>query len=563
MENKKVLILAALLLFAAALIGVYAKGKSAGTSSQVSEPAANGGSVSATTAASGESDSIIRYTMTTSPKIDPCVGSDLSSTSVILNMYDTLVFPQHDGSMAPHVATEWSVSDNLLVWTFKLRDDVKFHSGNPLTAADVVYTMDRITTIGEGYGYLFRGRIKKTEAIDDSTVQITLSEPYGPFLATLTRLYLLDSKLLLDNQANGDYGKMGDYSKNFLLNHDAGSGPYQLVDIQVGSHLLAKKFSGYWKGHKDDTPEQFKLIASNEAVTVKTAMSRRELEIADQYQSSENIAAMAAMNGVKVNSAHTGYIMILTMNNQKAPTDDPHYRKAIAYMIDYASICKNVFPGSIKSESLVPPSLLGYSNAMFPYDTNLEKAKEELALSKYANELDKYPLEIAWVAETADREKLALSIQASAQQVGIPVKITKTPWASIVEKAARKDSTPNCVTVGIPPTYSEAGSVLESQVRSKAIGTWESCSWINNDTIDTMIDDALGTFDMEERRQKYVAIQEYLRDVCPLIPICEQPELCAYQASYVDWKAASPEEIIPVTGYKFYMSNIFVYPDKR
>lgn len=151
--------LAALLLAAAVLFGVY--GRDTGKDQQAAGPAASGTNVPATQAASGESSSIIRYTMTASPKIDPCVGSDLASTSTILNMYDTLVFPQHDGSMAPHVATGWSVSDNLLVWTFKLRSDVKFHSGNPLTAVDVVYTMDRLTTIGEGYGYLFRGRVKK------------------------------------------------------------------------------------------------------------------------------------------------------------------------------------------------------------------------------------------------------------------------------------------------------------------------------------------------------------------------------------------------------------------
>jgi len=554
MKKRKVLLEVAIMLWAVMLFGACGGGGSS---------AASAGSGGKSTATGGESQSIIRYTMTTSPKIDPCVGSDLASTSVILNMYDTLVFPRHDGSMAPHVATEWSVSDDRLVWEFKLRDDVKFHSGNSLTAADVVYTMDRLTTIGEGYGYLFRGRVKETKALDKNTVQFTLSKPYGPFISTLTRLYLLDSKLLRENQAGGDYGENGDYSKSFLLDHDAGSGPYRLVKIQVGSHLLAEKFDGYWNGHKANTPEQFKLIASNEAVTVKTAMSRKELEIADQYQSSENINAMAAMDGVKINSAQTGYIMILTMNNQIAPTDDPHYRKAIAYMIDYATICKNVFPGSIKSSSLVPPSLLGYSSAMFPYDTNLQKAKEELALSKYAKELAKHPLEIAWVAETADREKLALSIQASAQKIGIPVKITKTPWASVVEKAASMAATPNCVTVGIPPTYSEAGSVFESQVRSKAIGTWESCSWINDAAVDAMIDEALGTFDTEKRKQKYIEIQEYLVDVCPLIPICEKPEQCAYQASYVDWNAASPDEIIPVTGYKFYMSNVFVYPEKR
>jgi len=513
--------------------------------------------------AGGESESIIRYTMTTSPKIDPCVGSDLASTSVILNMYDTLVFPQHDGSMAPHVATEWSVSNDNLVWDFTIRDGITFHSGNPLTAEDVAYTMNRLTTMGEGYGYLFRGRVIEATATDASTVRFVLNEPYGPFIATLTRLYILDSKLMLENQAAGDYGDFGDYSKTFLLDHDAGSGPYMLKDFQVGSYMLAEKYPNYWNGHKDNTPEQFKLIASNEAVTVKTAMSRKELEIADQYQSTENTLAMAQMEGVEVMSSNTGYIMVLTMNNQKAPTDCPDYRKAIAYMIDYASICQSVFPGSIKSDSIVPPSLLGYSGDMFPYDTNLEKAKEHLALSKYAGELDKYPLEVAWVAETPAREKLALSVQAAADAIGMPVKIVKTPWASVVEKAASMDATPNCVTVGVPPTYSEAGSIFESQIRSKAVGTWESCSWINDPVLDGMINDALTTADTEARRQKYIEIQQYMTDVCPLIPVCEQPEDCAYQASYVDWKAAEADEMIPVTGYKYYMGNIFVYPDKK
>ena len=82
----------------------------------------------------------------------------------------------------------------------------------------------------------------------------------------------------------------------------------------------------------------------------------------------------------------------------------------------------------------------------------------------------------------------------------------------------KSEPTPNCVTVGIPPTYSEAGSIFESQVRSKTIGTWESCSWINDPKADEMIEDALGTFDTEERKAKYIAIQEYLADICPSSP---------------------------------------------
>lgn len=530
-----------------------------GGGTDTGEPATEGSSTTAT----GEADKIIRYTMTVTPKLDPCVGSDLASASVFVNMYDTLVLPQSDGSVKPWLATEWTVSEDQLTWDFTIQKGVKFHSGNELTAADVAYSMNRIITIGEGYGYLFRGRIAEATAIDDDTVRFVCTQPYGPFLATLVRLYILDSKLLEANLQAGDYGDKGDYGKSFLLENDAGSGPYKLKEMKQSTYVWAEKFGDYWAGFEGDNPDEFKCIGSNESVTVKTMMARKELEIADHYQTAENTKAMAEMEGVKIASSNTGAIMLLTMNNQKAPTDDIHYRKALAYMIDYATINNNIFPESVKANSIVPSILLGYNKNMFPYDYNLEKAKEELALSKYAGQFEQYPLEVAWVAETPDREKLALALQASAQNIGLPINIVKTPWSTVVEKAANPETTPNCVTVVCPPYYSEAGTTLESQVRSKKIGTWENCSWINNETLDGMIDDAIATIDVDERTQKYLDIQDFMRDLCPLIPVCEQPERTAYQASYVDWKAAMPGELVPVMGYKYYMRNIYVYPDKK
>lgn len=530
-----------------------------GGNTDTKESATEGGTATAT----GEADKIIRYTMTVTPKLDPCVGSDLASASSFVNMYDTLVLPQHDGSVKPWLATDWTVSEDKLTWDFTIRKGVKFHSGNDLTAADVAYSMKRIITIGEGYGYLFRGRIAQATALDDDTVRFVCTKPYGPFLSTLVRLYILDSKLIEANLQDGDYSDKRDYGKNYLLEHDAGSGPYKLKEIKQNTYLWAERFKDYWAGFDENNPDEFKCIGSNESVTVKTMMSRKELEIADHYQTAENTKAMAAMDGVKIASSNTGAIMMLTMNNQKAPTDDVHYRKALAYMIDYATICTSIFPESVKAQSMVPSILLGYNPDMFTYEYNLEKAKEELALSKYAGQLEKYPLEVAWVAETPDREKLALTVQASAQKISLPLNIVKTPWSTVVEKAAHPETTPNCVTVVCPPYYSEAGSTLESQVRSKEIGTWENCSWINNDQLDAMIDDAIATIDVNERTQKYMDIQSRMSELCPIIPVCEQPERTAYQASYVDWKAAMPDELVPVMGYKYYMRNISVYPDKK
>ena len=78
-----------------------------------------------------------------------------------------------------------------------------------------------------------------------------------------------------------------------------------------------------------------------------------------------------------------------------------------------------------------------------------------------------------------------------------------------------------------------------------------------------MIDDALQTIDAQERKEKYIAIQEYMVDICAAIPIMVESERSAYQASYVEWNAADPDQLIPVMGYPFYMRNINIYPDKR
>ncbi len=141
----------------------------------------------------------LRVTFAWPTYIDPAVGSDYSSSASIVNLYDSLVYPDTKGDPLPHVATSWETSDDTLTWTFHLRDDVAFHDGTPLTAADVKYSMDRLTMIGEGYAFLFLGRVSSTDIIDDHTVQFKLSQPFGPFISTLYRLYIVNKALVEAN----------------------------------------------------------------------------------------------------------------------------------------------------------------------------------------------------------------------------------------------------------------------------------------------------------------------------------------------------------------------------
>lgn len=525
------------------------------SSSGTSDGTASGG-------ASGDGGNIVRYTLTTTPQIDPGVGADLGAATVLINIYDPLVMPKKDGSVEPWIAKDWKVSDDGKTWTFTIRDDVKFHSGNPLTAGDVAYTMQRLLDMGEGFGYLFNSTIEEVRAVDDTTVEFVCNKTAGTLLATLVRLYILDSKLVEENYGQGDYGDKGDYGKAFLLENDAGSGPYKVKEYAANSHVLCEQNTDYWNELDPNAPKEFRAIGSNEAVTVKTMMERKELELTDKYQTSETINSLGKVDGIDIMETNTGDIMYLLLNNSKAPTDDPHVRKALAYMMDYDVVCNDIFPNSKKADSIISQTSLGHKK-MNDYSFDIEKAKEEIAQSKYADNITDYPIEVCWVAETPDREKLALLIQAAADQIGVKVNVVKTPWASVIENSSSPESTANVTTTGFAADYPEAGGVFDSALSSKKAGTWMNCCWINDDKLDGMIDEALSTIDTDERVAKYEAIQDYLADQCVMIPLAEETLRFAYQSSYVDYNAADPEYSIPVMGYVNYMPNIKIYPDKK
>lgn len=505
-------------------------------------------------------DKIVRIMFSNTPYLDPAVGSDEASTAAFPNIYDSLVVPTHDGDTEPSLATEWTVSDDGLTWVFKLRDDVKFHNGEPLKASDVVFTMNRLLTIGEGFAYLFQGKVKETTALDDYQVQFTLSEPFGPFLSTLVRLYIVSEKDVMDNLSDGNYGEFKDYGKAYLNEHDAGSGPYQVTEYVSGDHVSGTKFDGYFDKFDEGSPESFKFMVSPESVTVKTMMSRKEVEITDMFQPMEAFEEMDKMDGVSVMKFFGGSMMYLTMNNKKAPTDDIHFRKAMAYLADRANMVESIFPGSKVADGPVTQVLAGSLDEKLTYDYSLEKAEEELKLSKYYDQLDELDYTIYWVAETPDREKLALLIQSDAAKIGLNVNVEKVPWLTFVESAATPEQSPNSGTILTTPSYSEAGSQLVASYLTKEIGSWESLDWYSNDKVDTVIKDAISTIDRDERLKKYEEAQRLIMEDYATVPLFELVETHAYQSGYLYWEAADRaekgESVVPVMGYQYSLKGM-------
>jgi peptide/nickel transport system substrate-binding protein len=500
---------------------------------------------------------VLRATFAWPTYIDPAVGSDFSSTSSLVNLYDTLVFPNTEGGVDPWVAESWDVSDDGLTWTFNLRKGVMFHNGSELTASDVAFSMNRMLEIGEGLAYVFLGVVETATAVDDYTVEFTLTEPSGLFLTSLIRLYILDEEEVMDNIVTpGPYGDNGDYGKEYLLTHDAGSGPYKVTEFPLEEYLLMEKYDGWFGQFDENAPDEARFIATTEAATVRTMMSRQELEITDQWQTVEALEALDEIEGVDIVAFPVLTEFYYMMHTRKPPLDDLHFRRAVAYAFDYAAAVSLEWVGTLQSAGPVPAICAGHNPDVFVFERDLDKAQEELALSRYADQLDQYPIEVHWITEVPAEEKWALLFQANMADIGINAEIVGTPWLSVVEEMASQETSPHIVTIYVSADFPEAGSLLKVRYHSDAAPTWSQNEWLLDATLDGMIDDALATVDEEERYAKYRDLQDYIVDLCPSLFLYDQVQKHAVQ-SYVDWPPARGE-VIPVMGYTMFAPSIGV-----
>jgi len=500
---------------------------------------------------------VLRVTFSWPDRIDPAVGNDYAGSSSLVNLYDSLVFPNAKGGVDPWLAESWKISDDGKIYTFKLRQDVKFHDGTPLKSSDVVFSYNRLATIGEGYAYLVTPDVESVQAPDDYTVAFTLKSPSALFLPSLSRLYILNEQLVKSHiKTEGSYGEFGDYAKEWLQTNDAGSGPYKVKEFPLEQYLLMEKNTDWWGKFVPTAPDEARFIGTTEAVTVRSLMEKGELEISDQWQSFEAYQALSKINGVEIAVLPTMTTFYFMINNKIPPTDDVHCRRAMSYAFDYDSAVGLEWPGTKQTVGPVPASLAGHDDTITPYKRDLEKAKSELAQCKYANELDKYPIQLQWVSEVPDEEKYALLFQSNMAEIGMKVEITKTPWLSVVENTSKLETSPHIVTIYVSSDLPEAGLMLKQRYHSSTAATWQQNEWLLDPQLDAAIDDALATIDDSQRFEKYRVIQRQLVENAVSIWVYDQVEKRAIRTC-VDFPATRGETSL-MMGYYFFLPNIGV-----
>lgn len=481
-----------------------------------------------------QAENILRVCNTNTPDIDPASGSDGASGQAMINLYDPLVSEDEEGNLIPFLAEDWTVSDDGLIWTFDIREGVKFHDGDELNADDVVYSMNRLLDMGAGEAYLFAA-VDSIEATGDYQVTITLTNTFGAFLTAMTKFYIVNKDLLQANQQDGDYGDNGDYGVAYLQTNDAGCGAYMVSEIATSESLTAVRFEDYWNGWGENPVDTIRFIGSDEAETVRTMMANGMLEQTDEYQTIETNNALAEIEGVELVAKATTSQDVIMLNTQKAPLDDANVRRALAYAMDYDTAVASIYPGTSKALGCVPATMAGFNNDATQYTMDLDAAMEALSQSAYADTIGDYTIEISWCSGVEAQEQVALLFQACAAAIGINVDVQEYGWNTLCDAVTTPETTPHAVVMEIGNAYNDMGSELQTTFSSANSGVWSNTTWLADEELDAAIADALATTDTEERYGKYGEIQAKIMELSPCIWIADSVATYAYRADKIEW----------------------------
>ncbi len=336
---------------------------------------------------------VVGWDVSDAKTLDPGREYEFTGQTVDHALYDSLVTLK-GGDVAnaqPDLATSWKITGGGTVFTFKLRQGVKFASGNPVTADDVVFSYKRFQNLHDNPSTLIAG-MKDITAVDPSTVQITLSAPDVSFLAAMVgpQFAVLDSKTVMAHGGTdaADAAKT-DTATAYLDANSAGTGPYTLKEWTRNTRIVLERNSSYW-GHAP----YFQEVILNGVKDSQTQMLQLEKGDADMAfsLSSDQVATLKSNSSVKVALGSTLDYIYMAINVGPAiskPQSSPLVRQAMRYAIDYNGIIQKLLNGTGQQVAgVIPIGYVGNSaaqNAAQRFHTDPAKAKALLTQAGYPN----------------------------------------------------------------------------------------------------------------------------------------------------------------------------------
>jgi len=349
--------------------------------------------------------------------LDPAESFEFSGNDLLNNAYDTLVEldPRNLGPLVPGIAESWSLADDGVTYTFKIKSGLKFHSGNPIRAEDAAWSIQRAVKLNKTPAFILTQFGFTPENVDGlvtasgDTLTIVTDKPYAPsfFYNCLTAVVssVVDKETALANEANGDLGY------EWLKTNTAGSGAYALRSYKPSESYVLEAVPGYWRGEPALRRVFVRHVA--EPATQRLLLEKGDIDIARKLTPTD-VEGVSSNDAIRISNEQRGRIFYLAANQKDPRLANPKLVEAMKYLIDYQGMADSFLKGSyMVHQAFLPRGFLGALEET-PYSLDIEKAKGLIAESGVTDL--KFTLH---VRNDQERLEMAQSMQNTFAQAGI------------------------------------------------------------------------------------------------------------------------------------------------
>lgn len=474
--------------------------------------------------------------------LDPHHSFEVTGSDALKNIYDQLFAIDETKSSAelmPGLAESFSVSDDGLTFTFRIRQGVRFHSGNPLTAADVAFSLRRPLLINRTPSFMYRSVGLTKENVEqnvqqtgDFEVKVTFNRAYAPSLIqnlfTATIASVVDSKLVQQN-AGADMGN------TWLNRNSAGSGAFRLTRYQPNESYTLDRNDNWWRGRANLQRVIVRHVP--EAATQRLLLERGDVDVARNLTPTD-IAALRGKAGIAIQEFPRGTIQYFCANKGDPLLSNQKVIDALKLLVDYDAIANNLLPGQVfPHQSFIPRAILGEVNSR-PWRFDPERAKRLLAEAGHPNGIS-LTMDTANSFPSLD---VAQALQASFARGGVKLEVLPATGAQVLAKVRARNHQLfiGVWGLGYPDPHYNADSFAHNPPGQANPG---KLAWRNNWEIPALsarTEAAMRERDQNARAAIYRQIQEEFMASSPFAVFAQQQVQVAVRSNLTGYLASSP-----------------------
>lgn len=469
--------------------------------------------------------------------LDPQEMFEFSGTDMANNIYDRLVeLDPADLSKGyvPGLAESWEVSEDGKTFTFKMREGIKFHSGNAVTAKDAEFSIRRAVAMAKTpsfiltqFGFTPENMTETIKAVDDTTFQITTDKKYAPSFVlncfTAAIASIVDSETVKANEADGDWGN------GWLKTNSAGSGAFKLQNWKPNESYSLTAVPGYWRG--DVAMKRVIVRHVAESAAQRLMLQKGDVDVA-RHLSPEDVAAISTNEDLKVEDTLRGRLMYISFNQKDKNLSHPKVAEALKYLVDYEGMTNSFLKGQWTiQQAFLPQTFMGELKDT-PYELNVEKAKALLAEAGLEN-----GFEVEFIVRNAtERLEIAQSLQNTFAQAGITATLTTGTGKQILGRYRSRDFQ---IYVGAwgpdyPDPHTNADTFANNPDNSDEAKLTGKVAWRNSyaaTDLTVLTDMAVREADREKRAAMYVEAQKVFQKEAPFAIMFQKIEQNSMQAN--------------------------------